>query len=94
MVEMLKLLENLENQTRFSLKERAELKGEVLRLRTEVDSYKDRLLAKDADLMTLQEELNAILGRKEAEGQDKVAIKSKIQDLVKDIEETIKQLNV
>ena len=91
---MLKLLEDLENQARFSLKEREALKDEVRRLNTEVESYRDRLLAKDADLNALKDELNAILGRKESDSMDKVAIKSKIQDLVRDIEETIKQLNV
>ena len=91
---MLKLLEDLENQARFSLKEREALKDEVCRLNTEVESYRDRLLAKDADLNALKDELNTILGRKESDSMDKVAIKSKIQDLVRDIEETIKQLNV
>lgn len=94
MNDLLKLLEDLDVQAREFRKEGIALKERVSLMKVENDEIKSKLSEKDAEIDSLKLQLAEISGKFESEDTDKKVIKSKIQDLVRDIEETIKQLNV
>ncbi|MEI7596687.1 MAG: hypothetical protein WCK02_13135 [Bacteroidota bacterium] len=94
MNDLLKLLEDLDVQAREFRKDGIALKERVNQLKVENEEMTLKLSEKDAEITSLKLQLAEIAGKFELEDTDKKVIKSKIQDLVRDIEETIKQLNV